>query len=52
MKMDTKTYVKAGILAVLAIVAVVTVTSHPVITVLAVVAGAAYWLLDSGKISV
>lgn len=48
----TKQYVKAGILAVGAIVAIVLVTTHPVISALIVLVGAAFWAIDSGKISV
>jgi hypothetical protein len=52
MKLDTKTYVKAGILAVGVIAALVLVTTHPIISAVIVVVGVAYFLIDSGKVNV
>ena len=49
---QTKTYVKAGILAVGAIAAVVLFTTHPILSVIIAVVGGAYWLIDSGKVGI
>jgi hypothetical protein len=47
-----KTYIKAGLIAIAVVTAIVLVKTHPIISVLLLVAGVAFWLIDSGKVNV
>jgi len=49
--MTKEQMVKVGALVVAAIVAVILVTEHPVISAAIVIAGLAFWLVDSGKVN-
>jgi hypothetical protein len=49
--MTKEQMVKLGALVVAGLVAIVLVTQHPVISALIVLAGLAFWLIDSGKVN-